>query len=513
MNSNSNPDRQAILLLCTYVAAPSDSDVTPLSPREWFQLAQRIERAGLDGPGALFEMDRDSIGDSLDISPDNGARIFDLLRRGGQLAFEMERFHSRGIWVLTVLDEQYPSRYKERLPAGALPPVLFGAGDVSLLNATGVAIVGSRNVDGAGGEFTKRIAKLCTAEGYSVVSGAARGVDTIAMSSAVAAGGTTVGILADSLENFLAKRDVRIQVLENKCVLITPFHPRMRFTVANAMSRNKLIYSLADHAIVACASHGSGGTWAGATEALRLNLCGVFVRTGTGVPEGNAALLKKGAFPLPDTLEAGLSAIFDEKASAAHVKIQQQEIALDVSGDKKIEIPIKTSHDQPVDDAKTARLRGISESDEIFSFASKLALRFFSAPHTRQELESYLNLTPQQAKQWLDLMENSGSLNRSGRPARFQHVADSDDSRDNTINDGSPAEELYSYVSRNFAGYMKMPRSEKEIQQRFRLVPVQVKAWIGKMQVQGIVEKKLNPLRYVFRHDLFTEDASFESFG
>jgi predicted Rossmann fold nucleotide-binding protein DprA/Smf involved in DNA uptake len=53
--------------------------------------------------------------------------------------------------------------------------------------------------------------------------------------------------------------------------LVTPFSPNAGFSIGAAMGRNRLIYCLADYAIVVASDAESGGTWAGATEALKNN--------------------------------------------------------------------------------------------------------------------------------------------------------------------------------------------------------------------------------------------------
>jgi predicted Rossmann fold nucleotide-binding protein DprA/Smf involved in DNA uptake len=65
------------------------------------------------------------------------------------------------------------------------------------------------------------------------------------------------------------------------------------------MGRNRLIYTLADYAIVVASDAESGGTWAGATEAIRHGWLPVFVLQHNQMPEGNRLLLQKGARPFP----------------------------------------------------------------------------------------------------------------------------------------------------------------------------------------------------------------------
>jgi predicted Rossmann fold nucleotide-binding protein DprA/Smf involved in DNA uptake len=132
----------------------------------------------------------------------------------------------------------------------------------------------------------------------SVVSGGARGTDRIAMDGALDAGGTAAGALADSLEATARKADVRQLLLDSRLVLVTPYAPTAGFSVGAAMGRNKVIYGLADFAVVVSSDFQTGGTWAGAVEALKARWCPVFVRDGEDVPQGNRELMKLGAAPL-----------------------------------------------------------------------------------------------------------------------------------------------------------------------------------------------------------------------
>jgi predicted Rossmann fold nucleotide-binding protein DprA/Smf involved in DNA uptake len=65
------------------------------------------------------------------------------------------------------------------------------------------------------------------------------------------------------------------------------------------MGRNRLIYSLADYAIVVASDANKGGTWAGATETLKAGWVPVFVLDYAAMPDGNRELLKKGAVAFP----------------------------------------------------------------------------------------------------------------------------------------------------------------------------------------------------------------------
>jgi predicted Rossmann fold nucleotide-binding protein DprA/Smf involved in DNA uptake len=89
-------------------------------------------------------------------------------------------------------------RLKKKLGQSA-PPPLYGAGEMSLPDVGGLAVVGSRNASEAALELTHEVARACARDGLGVVSGGAKGVDVAAMQSAGEAGGVVIGVLAADL--------------------------------------------------------------------------------------------------------------------------------------------------------------------------------------------------------------------------------------------------------------------------------------------------------------------------
>ena len=228
---------------------------------------------------------------------ENAERIVRLLDRSGHLALELEGAFSRGLWAVTRADDQYPAKLRDRLKHQA-PTVLFGAGDVQLLRRGGIAVIGSRNIDEAGTAFAQEVGRKAAAARVPLVSGGARGTDRLAMGAALEAGGIALGVLADSLERTVRQPDLRELLLDGQLVLLTPYAPTAGFSVGGAMGRNKVIYGLADFAVVVSSDFQTGGTWAGAVEALKAGWCPVFARDGADVPKGNRELLKLGSAPL-----------------------------------------------------------------------------------------------------------------------------------------------------------------------------------------------------------------------
>lgn len=181
---------------------------------------------------------------------------------------------------------------------------MFGVGNRLLLEGGGLGIVGSRNVDQAGDTFTRQVAELCAYNQVPVISGGARGVDQISMSTALEAGGVAIGMLAENLLKRSVERSTRHALADGRLLLLSPYHPHARFTVGAAMGRNKLMYAMSDYALIVSAEYKKGGTWAGAEEELnRENPIPVFVRTTNNVPQGNTKLLELGAIPWPDSID------------------------------------------------------------------------------------------------------------------------------------------------------------------------------------------------------------------
>jgi predicted Rossmann fold nucleotide-binding protein DprA/Smf involved in DNA uptake len=149
-------------------------------------------------------------------------------------------------------------------------------------------------------------------------------VDTLSMNSALEARGTAVGVLADSLER--AVRGQKEALRRGDLCLVTPYSPNAGFSVGAAMGRNRLIYTLADYAIVVASDAETGGTWAGATETLKNGWVPVFVLEHELMPEGNRLLLQKGALSFPHPfrdMPVKLQAWLKDKASNLPIRPEQ----------------------------------------------------------------------------------------------------------------------------------------------------------------------------------------------
>lgn len=371
MNTILTPNTQAILLLTApLIAGRSEPSSELLTHGEYKRLAQFLRDKNRQ-PADLLALDAQELLAECQHLIDSN-RIKRLLNRGFLLSQAIERWQARAIWVVSRADENYPKRLKARLKHDA-PAVLYGCGDAAILDEGGLAVVGSRNVDDALLEYTENIGRLTANAKRILVSGGARGIDQAAMRGAIGAGGRVSGVLADSLERTVMNREHRNLLIEGQMVLISPYDPSAGFNVGHAMQRNKLIYALADAALVVSSDFNTGGTWAGAIEQLdKLRLVPVYVRSLGNIGKGLEALQQKGALPWPNPQDLDtFAAVFN------------------------VELPSDPE----------ARVKELARKMKIFK--------------TDAEVAKDLNISKGQAKKWLERLVAEGLIEKHKKPVRY----------------------------------------------------------------------------------------------
>ena len=300
-----SPNTQAILLLTApLIVGRSAASPELLTPGEYKRLARHLRDLERQ-PADLLAANAAEVLNACRpvIDPE---RLQRLLDRGLLLSQAVEHWQARAIWILSRADADYPARLKQRLKDDA-PAVLYGCGERALLERGGLAVVGSRHIDEALVADTLAVGKLAARAGQTLISGGAKGIDQSAMRGALEAGGRVAGILADSLARTALNREHRQFIMDEQLVLLSPYDPSAGFNVGHAMQRNKLIYALADIALVMSSDLDKGGTWAGAREQLdKLRLVPMYVRSTGVLSDGLAALHAKGArlWPNPPDAEA-----------------------------------------------------------------------------------------------------------------------------------------------------------------------------------------------------------------
>jgi predicted Rossmann fold nucleotide-binding protein DprA/Smf involved in DNA uptake len=284
---------QAIILLTAYF----NKGDKPLTIMEYSRFASWLLQNNMK-PSDLLELNAREILEDWNDEKITQDQILSLLARGNAMAISLQKWQNCGIWIITRADAEYPARLKQRLGQKA-PPILYGAGNKKILNTKGVAIIGSRDASSDDLDFTFKLGEKLAQAGYSVVSGAARGVDESSMLGSINADGTTIGVVADALMQKVLSKKYRDAIRNNNLVLISPYYPDARFSAGNAMGRNKYIYVLSESSIV-IHSGLKGGTWEGAKENLKNGWVSLFVKKSDDAHTGNQKLLEMGGLELKD---------------------------------------------------------------------------------------------------------------------------------------------------------------------------------------------------------------------
>ncbi|MCW2279212.1 DNA-processing protein DprA [Heliophilum fasciatum] len=375
MNEQLSTDSLAILLLCTSLAIPSAQETNdkPLTPSEWEKLSQQLITRQLR-PKSFFEIPSGRWAETIGLPSAQITRIEFLLSRSGQLSIELNRLSNLGIWITTRAEKDYPSKLKKRL-GQKCPLVLFGSGNRDLLFSptTAVAVAGSRDVDEKGIRFAEMLGHRCAKEGLLLVSGGARGIDSIAQNAALQNDGLVISILSEGLEATIRRKEIRNQLLAGKLLLLSALPPKTPFKSYNAMARNKYIYGLSDYSVIVSSSL-KGGTWSGATENLKYQWVPLFVRDGTHVPEGNQKLLSLGGIPVADAV----------------LRMRQGTLL---------------NWLQKNSNGPTATLSTISTHPskiDVFDLIWPAIKSVLKTPHTEEELAQTLNVIEKQASLWLE---------------------------------------------------------------------------------------------------------------
>tara|TARA_R110001592_G_scaffold363263_1_gene682788 strand:- start:14295 stop:15638 length:1344 start_codon:yes stop_codon:yes gene_type:complete len=443
---NLSPTAQATLLLTCYFSKASSEKAKPLTNTEWGRFALWLKEKNIT-PADLLALEPKPLLDGWHDSRIDVERILQLLNRGHSLALAVEKWQRAGLWVVTRSDAEYPRRLKQRLKTDS-PPVLFGCGNKALLNSGGLAVIGSRNANESDLSFTQQVGAKAAAEGISIVSGGARGVDETAMLGAMNSGGSVIGIMADSLLKAATSAKWRKGIMNNTVVLVSPFYPEAGFNAGNAMARNKYIYCLADSALV-IHSGKKGGTISGAEENLKKHWVPLWVKPTEDKDAANANLVSKGGHWCAGTIEdlsvvdlcaannSVITKMKDEQsdmfalADNNPVDIQTELLAPNTESNESQPLKVEEApEDQAPEDQASIEPEAVSNKQAKLNASTVDFYQIFiselhsltTKPLTLDEIMEFTELNKSQLNDWLKRAVDEGSVQKLSRPIRYQYV-------------------------------------------------------------------------------------------
>ncbi|MED7669646.1 DNA-protecting protein DprA [Pseudomonas moraviensis subsp. stanleyae] len=140
------------------------------------------------------------------------------------------------------------------------PPLLFVAGDPSILEKPQLAMVGSRRASRPGMDTAAAFSRSLAGAGFVITSGLALGIDAAAHQAALDIGGLTVGVLGTGLENFYPQRNKRLAeaMVASGSAVLSEFPLDAGPSASNFPRRNRIISGLSLGVLVVEASVASG---------------------------------------------------------------------------------------------------------------------------------------------------------------------------------------------------------------------------------------------------------------
>lgn len=286
------------LLLTSHIGAAVDetSDDT-LGPAQWHDFRKQISNSSVESVGELLTLDVSDWPTEVFDETFNRSWVDQRLSNASRLALELEELNQSGIWVTTEFEQTFPTKLTETLDRSA-PPFLYVAGDAANFEQDAVGFVGSRDADETDLSYTRELVDMAIEDGYSIVSGGAKGVDAAAEEEGLTKGGPVIEFPAEGIKKCLSDETVRTAVIEGDLTVASMYRPDASWSVGGAMGRNKYIHGYGAYTIAVRSGDETGGTWAGATENLSDNLSTLLVCTHQDNAPGNKKLISKGANPI-----------------------------------------------------------------------------------------------------------------------------------------------------------------------------------------------------------------------
>ena len=280
-------------------------------------------------------------------------------REGVDLDKLWARIEKQGIKILTWQDESYPQRLKE---IDQPPPVLYIRGEYLPDDLFAVAIVGTRRVTPYGRQITEELCAFLAANGITVISGLARGVDAIAHQSTLKAGGRSIGVLGSGVDKIYPPehRGLAEKMMEHGAI-ISDYAPGTPPDASNFPPRNRIISGLSLAVVVIEAGETSGAliTAEFAAEQGRE----VFAVPGSILApqsKGTNKLIQQGALPLlsvNDLMQAlDLTRVGEHKAARKIIPTDETEARLmNVLGNEPLHVDeIRNQSKLPIEKVSAA---------------------------------------------------------------------------------------------------------------------------------------------------------------
>lgn len=140
------------------------------------------------------------------------------------------------------------------------PKRLYIEGNLNILNKCGIAVIGSRDCSSYGKKWCKKFVKSLLEYNLVIVSGMAKGIDTIAHKTALEYGGKTIAVLPSGFNNIYPKENIDLykKIIDLGGVVISEYEPNISADSEKFLERNRIVSGLSIATLVIEAEYRSG---------------------------------------------------------------------------------------------------------------------------------------------------------------------------------------------------------------------------------------------------------------
>ena len=246
---------------------------------------------------------------------------------------ELRAIERTGARVITIDDVEYPPLLREIHDP---PPVLYIKGHLTEADKWAIAVVGTRRATAYGKTMAQTIAGPLARQGMTIVSGLARGIDTVAHQAALEAGGRTLAIMANGIDRVYPPENHQLaDAIMAHGALLTELPLGARPESGHFAPRNRIISGLCLGTVVIEAAERSGALMT-ANQALDQGR-DVFAVPGNAlspVSKGTNSLIQAGA-----RMVTGAQDILSE-LNLEQVAIKEQVATIQLSPENETEAAI-----------------------------------------------------------------------------------------------------------------------------------------------------------------------------
>jgi DNA processing protein len=188
-----------------------------------------------------------------------GEKVANEIQKGPSektVSRELSLLKEIGGRIVTLRDDDYPKRLEDIYDP---PAVLYLRGELRSEDTLAVAIVGSRKTSPYGRWVTEKIGQGLARHGVTVVSGMARGIDSVAHMGALQGGGRTIAVLGSGIDVIYPSenRNLFYRIIEHGAVL-SEFPIGSPPEGGHFPKRNRIISGLSMGVVIVQASSESG---------------------------------------------------------------------------------------------------------------------------------------------------------------------------------------------------------------------------------------------------------------